>query len=108
MRCSPHIDISMNPTRYSGWVTYFSHFTRARLVKVPLLHYCLTMSLNKNFALPVLLFCGLNLASADVIQLKDQAAVTGKILAEKPDSVVLDVGYTVLVVPRNSIASIST
>ena len=65
------------------------------------------MSLNKNFALPVLLFCGLNLASADVIQLKDQAAVTGKILAEKPDSVVLDVGYTVLVVPRNSIASIS-
>jgi serine protease Do len=65
------------------------------------------MSLNKNFALPVLLFCGLNLASADVIQLKDQAAVTGKILAEKPDSVVLDVGYTVLIVPRNSIASIS-
>ena len=65
------------------------------------------MSLKKYFALSVLLFCGLRLAYADVIQLKDQAAVTGKILTEKPDSVVVDVGYTVLVVPRNVIASIS-
>ena len=65
------------------------------------------MSLKKHFALPVLLFCGLLLASADVIQLKDQAAVTGKILAEKPDAVVVDVGYTVLVVPRSVIANIS-
>jgi serine protease Do len=65
------------------------------------------MSLKKDFALPALLFCGLCLASADVIQLKDQAAVTGKILAEKPDAVVLDVGYTVLVVPRNAITNIS-
>jgi len=52
-------------------------------------------------------FSGLRLASADVIQLKDQAAVTGKILSEKPDAVVVDVGYTVLVVPRNVIAGIS-
>ena len=65
------------------------------------------MSLKKHLVLPVLLFCGLRLAWADVIQLKDQAAVTGKILAEKPDSVVVDVGYTVLVVPRNVIAGIS-
>jgi serine protease Do len=65
------------------------------------------MSLKKHFALSVLLFCGLRLACADVIQLKDQAAVTGKILAEKPDSVAVDVGYTVLVVPRNVIANIS-
>ena len=65
------------------------------------------MSLKKYFALSVLLFCGLRLACADVIQLKDQAAVTGKILAEKPDSIVVDVGYTVLVVPRNVIAGIS-
>ncbi|HEY2329432.1 MAG TPA: trypsin-like peptidase domain-containing protein, partial [Verrucomicrobiae bacterium] len=48
-----------------------------------------------------------NLASADTLQLKDKAAVSGKILAEKPDAVVLDVGYTVLVVPRGSIANIS-
>jgi len=65
------------------------------------------MSLKKHLALPVLLFCGLRLACADVIQLKDQAAVTGKILTEKPDSIAVDVGYTVLVVPRNVIASIS-
>ena len=62
---------------------------------------------KKKFALPVLLFCSLGLASADVIQLKDQAAITGKILAEKPDSVVVDVGYTVLVVPCNVVARIS-
>jgi serine protease Do len=65
------------------------------------------MSFKKHLALPVLLICGLRLASADVIQLKDQAAVTGKILAEKPDAIVVDVGYTALVVPRSVIAGIS-
>jgi serine protease Do len=65
------------------------------------------MSLKKHFALGVLLCGGLCLAQADVIQLKDQAAITGKVLAEKPDSVIVDVGYTVLVVPRSVIANIS-
>ena len=65
------------------------------------------MSLKKHFALPALFLCGLTLASADTIQLKDKAAVTGKILAEKPDAIVVDVGYTVLVVPRNVITNIS-
>ena len=65
------------------------------------------MSLKKYFALQALLLCSLCPASADTIQLKDQATVTGKILAEKPDSVAVDVGYTVLVVPRNAIAAIS-
>ena len=65
------------------------------------------MSAKKHFVLPVLLLCCQGLASADVIQLKDQAAVTGKILAEKPDAIVVDVGYTVLVVPRSVIAGIS-
>ena len=65
------------------------------------------MSLKKFFALSALIGCGLNLASADVIQLKDKAAVTGKILAEKTDSIVVDLGYTVLVVPRNTITSIA-
>ena len=59
------------------------------------------------FCSAALLFCGVRMACADVIQLKDQAAVTGKILAEKPDSVVVDMGYTVLVVPRSVIANIS-
>jgi serine protease Do len=45
-------------------------------------------------------------ARADTIQLKDKAAVVGKILAEKHDQVVVDVGYTVLLVPRNQIVKI--
>lgn len=46
-------------------------------------------------------------AMADTIQLKDNATITGKILAEKRDSVAVDVGYTVLVVPRSSIANLT-
>jgi serine protease Do len=77
------------------------------LVKSVRLHYFLEMSLKKHFVLSALLVCAWQSASADVIQLKDQAAVTGKIIAEKPEAVVVDVGYTVLVVPRNVIANIS-
>jgi serine protease Do len=65
------------------------------------------MSLKKIFILPALVFCAANFASAETIQLKDNAAVTGKILAEKSDSIVVDVGYTVLIVPRSSISNIS-
>jgi serine protease Do len=64
------------------------------------------MSLKKYFILP-LIVCAANYAVADTIQLKESAAVTGRILAEKPDSVVVDVGYTVLVVPRSAISGIS-
>ena len=64
------------------------------------------MSLKKQFALLALGLCAAHLASADTLQLKDKSAVSGKILAEKPDAVVVDVGYTVLVVPRNSIVSV--
>jgi serine protease Do len=65
------------------------------------------MSLKIQFALPVLILCAAGLAFGDTIQLKDKAAVTGKILAEKADAVVVDVGYTVIVVPRSSIIGIS-
>jgi serine protease Do len=64
------------------------------------------MSFKKHFILPLIL-CAANGALADTVQLKDDAAVTGKILAEKPDSVVVDVGYTVLLVPRTAISGIS-
>lgn len=40
------------------------------------------------------------------IQLKGKAAVSGEVLADKPDQVVLDVGYTVLVIPRDQIVEI--
>lgn len=45
---------------------------------------------------------------AEVIELKDAAAISGKILAEKRDAVVVDVGYTALVVPRTAISKITT
>lgn len=64
------------------------------------------MWLHKYLALAALLAAGVTVTSADVIQLKDQASVAGKILAEKTDSIVVDVGYTVLVIPRSSIANV--
>jgi serine protease Do len=53
-----------------------------------------------------LLLGGAQFNFADTIQLKDTAAVSGKILAEKSDSVVVDVGYTVLLIPRTAITRI--
>jgi serine protease Do len=53
-----------------------------------------------------LLGCCAQLALADTIQLKD-ATVTGKILAEKADSVVVDVGFTVLQIPRSAILGVT-
>ncbi len=50
---------------------------------------------------------GLPLPAADLLQLKDDATLSGRILAEKPDQVFLDVGYTVLAVPRNQISRIT-
>jgi serine protease Do len=64
------------------------------------------MSLKNYLAVVALLTSGAQLALADTIQLKD-AAVTGKILTEKADSLVIDVGYTVLQIPRNAISSIT-
>jgi serine protease Do len=46
-------------------------------------------------------------ALADTIQLKDKATVTGTILAEKHDQVVVDIGYTVLTIPRKEIVRMS-
>jgi serine protease Do len=55
----------------------------------------------------VLVGCAVQAASGEVIQLKDKASLTGKVLAEKRDQVVVDIGYTVLVIPRNQISRIS-
>jgi serine protease Do len=46
-------------------------------------------------------------AAADTIQLRDKAAVTGTILVEKPDQVVVDIGYTVLSIPRSQVVTIT-
>jgi serine protease Do len=46
-------------------------------------------------------------SGSDVLQLKGGTSVTGKILTEKPDQVVVDIGYTVLVIPRNEIVHLN-
>jgi len=58
--------------------------------------------------IPVILFSlsDASLARADTVQLKDKAAITGKILARKHDQVIMDIGYTVLTIPRNQIEKI--
>ena len=65
------------------------------------------MSLKKNLLLLAAVLFGCHVAIADTVQLKNQAAVTGKILAEKSDAVVVDVGYTILVIPKNAVTKIS-
>ncbi len=62
--------------------------------------------LRACLVLPTLVVCGLPPVLADTVQLKDKAAITGKLLAEKPDQVAVDVGYTVLVIPRNQVLTI--
>jgi serine protease Do len=66
------------------------------------------MLLKKHCVVAAALAVGLGLAGADVVELKDQAAISGRILAEKRDTVIVDVGYTALVVPRGAIARILT
>jgi serine protease Do len=51
-------------------------------------------------------FCAFENAPADTLQLKDKAEIVGKVLAEKKDQVAVDIGYTVLVIPRNQITKI--
>ena len=43
---------------------------------------------------------------SETLQLKDKASITGHILAKKSDQVVVDIGYTVLSVPRNQVVRI--
>ena len=56
--------------------------------------------------LSALVACGVASASADTIQLKDKAAIVGTVLTEKADQIAVDVGYTVLVIPRSQIVKI--
>ena len=49
---------------------------------------------------------GAQLAAADLVQLRDKASVAGKILAEKRDAVVIDIGYTVLTIPKSAIVRV--
>src|SRR6059058_2800989 len=75
------------------------------LVKVAGLCYYRGM-LRKCCLFSALVFCGMQTVPADTIQLREKAAITGKILSEKRDQIAVDVGYTVLVIPRNQVAKI--
>lgn len=44
----------------------------------------------------------------DTIELKGQGAITGHILAEKKDQLVVDLGYTVLLVPRQEVVKVTS
>lgn len=46
-------------------------------------------------------------AEADTLQLKENAAISGRVIAEKEDLFVVDVGYTVLVVPRKEVLGVT-
>ena len=50
---------------------------------------------------------GLHLASAETIQLRDKISITGPVLAEKSDHVVVDLGFTLLSIPKSQISKIS-
>jgi serine protease Do len=64
--------------------------------------------LRKFVSLTALALCvNARAVQADMLQLKDNAAVVGKILTEKHDQVVIDIGYTVLVIPRSDIDKIT-
>lgn len=54
----------------------------------------------------LILLSGWQAADAATVQLRDKAAVTGKILTEKRDQIVVDIGYTTLVIPRNQVVKI--
>lgn len=56
--------------------------------------------------LTAILLGTLTVAAADEIQLRDKSAVTGRILAEKTEQVFVDLGYTVIGVPRSEIVRI--
>ena len=56
----------------------------------------------------IVLLAALQTGFAETLQLKDKTSVTGKILAEKKDQVVVDLGFTVLVVPKNQVVKVSS
>ena len=77
-----------------------------QLVKSKAVVYFRPMLFKNSVAIAALLAGGALCLHADTLQLKDKASVTGNILAEKSDTYIVDVGYTVLVVPRNAVLRI--
>ncbi|MGA2751243.1 MAG: trypsin-like peptidase domain-containing protein [Verrucomicrobiota bacterium] len=60
--------------------------------------------LRKHLCLAFLLCAAA--APAATVELKGKASVTGQILAEKEDQIIVDIGYTVLVIPRSQVVKL--
>jgi serine protease Do len=90
----------------SSFVIRHSASVQTLLVTVVRHSYDLPMLKRLVLVVCFWLSSGFPPAGADTVQLKDKTAVTGKILARKHDQVIVDIGYTVLVVPRNQIERI--
>jgi serine protease Do len=82
------------------------NFLHARLVKRRPARYRWPM-LKPSALLLALLGCGMLPVTAEVIQLRDSSSITGKILVQKRDQVIVDIGYTVLDIPTSQIVKIS-
>ena len=78
------------------------------LVIAQVLRYCSGMLLKNIFVLALCALVSPGIARGDVVELKEKSSVTGKILIEKRDAVVVDLGYTVLVIPRDHVAKITS
>jgi len=83
-------------------------FSAAPLASPPVLRYRQSMSLYKVISAAILLVGSVVSIPADVIELKDSAAISGKILTQKRDAIVVDVGYTALVIPKSAVTKIVT
>ncbi|HKX62738.1 MAG TPA: hypothetical protein VJS65_12850, partial [Verrucomicrobiae bacterium] len=46
-------------------------------------------------------------AAAETLVLRDNASVTGRVLTQKKDSVVVDLGFTVISIPRSAVLRVT-
>lgn len=63
--------------------------------------------LNRLVAAAAVLAGTVTMGMADVLHLKEKSSIAGQILAEKADQIAIDIGYTVLVVPRAQIVEVT-
>jgi serine protease Do len=70
------------------------------------IQYSARMLKRFAFLLALVWSGGTPFSGQDLLELKENAVIGGRILAEKSDHIAMDVGYTVLMVPRDAILEI--
>jgi serine protease Do len=68
----------------------------------------MTQVIRTVIALAMLAGLPLAASAASVVQLKNGASLRGEILTEKPDRIVVDLGFTVVSVPRDEVESVTS